>query len=93
MYTFRWSKKSISCLSLAIPLTVSPEVTIDAAVSIMHSKGFDQLPVVGKAGEVLGVVTMGNLMSRQLNGQVHKTDSVEKALYRQFQVVSDKNFC
>lgn len=83
-----WSKKSISCLSLAIPLTVSPEVTIDAAVSIMHSKGFDQLPVVGKAGEVLGVVTMGNLMSRQLNGQVHKTDSVEKALYRQFQVVT-----
>jgi cystathionine beta-synthase len=87
MRLFRWSGLNISCLSLAPPLTVSPDVKVEAAVEIMRSRGFDQLPVVSSNGEIEGVVTMGNLMSRQLTGLVHKSDSVEKALYRQFQMV------
>ncbi|OQV23292.1 Cystathionine beta-synthase [Hypsibius exemplaris] len=83
-----WSKLNISCLSLAPPLTVSPDISVERAVDIMRSRGFDQLPVVGGNGDILGVVSMGNLMSRQLTGLVHKSDAVEKALYRQFQKVT-----
>jgi len=83
-----WSSLSISSLSLAPPLTVSPNIKVESAIQIMHNRGFDQLPVVGANGDIIGVVSMGNLMSRQLTGLVSKSDPVEKALYRQFQMVT-----
>lgn len=85
---YRWSSLAVSSLNLAPPLTISPDVLVEDAVQIMRKRGFDQLPVVDKGGVISGVVTMGNLMSRQVTGQVRKTDPVDKALYRQFQMVS-----
>ncbi|XP_055348496.1 cystathionine beta-synthase-like isoform X2 [Paramacrobiotus metropolitanus] len=83
-----WSGLNVGSLALAPPLTVAPDVTVENAVDIMRGKGFDQLPVVDSTGAIMGVVTQGNLMSRQLSGQIHKTDPVIKALYRQFQMVT-----
>nr|CAD7444065.1 unnamed protein product [Timema bartmani] len=82
-----WWNLKVSSLGLDAPLTVLPTVTCQEAVDIMKKEGFDQLPVVDEGGTVLGMVTMGNLMSRLINTKALPTDCVEKVLYRQFRKI------
>nr|CAD7405711.1 unnamed protein product [Timema cristinae] len=82
-----WWNLKVSSLGLDAPLTVLPTVTCQEAVDIMKKEGFDQLPVVDDGGTVLGMVTMGNLMSRLINTKALPTDCVEKVLYRQFRKI------
>ncbi|XP_035703243.1 cystathionine beta-synthase isoform X2 [Folsomia candida] len=83
-----WWDTPVSSLHLASPLTVLPDVPVQEAIDIMKRKGFDQMPVVDKDGNVLGMVTLGSLLARVLSKKLDKSDSVDAAIYRQFKKVT-----
>lgn len=83
-----WSKKTVSDLHLNVPCTISPTMTCDEAVHLLEKQGFDQLPVVDDQGEVLGVVTASNLMSKIVQNRVKPSDPVQSVLYSQFKKVA-----
>lgn len=82
-----WADRPVSELQLSTPIVVDPDVLCSACVTILNKNGYDQLPCVSKDGEVLGMVTLGNLTSQILSGRVQPTDPISKVLYRQFHKV------
>jgi len=82
-----WWDTSVAYLKLQAPLTILPEVKIQDAIDIMKRKGFDQMPVVDKNGGILGMVTLGSLLTGMMHKKLSPSDAVEAALYRQFQKV------
>jgi cystathionine beta-synthase len=83
-----WSGRKVSELKLAAAVSVAPSVTCSEAAAIMRNQNFDQLPVIGDNGDVLGVVTMGNLTSQLVSGRVTAKDPVSRALFGQFKKVA-----
>jgi len=83
-----WEAKSVRTLELATPSTIYPSVSCGKAASILREQGYDQLPVVDKGGNILGVVTEGNLLAKITSGKVNPNEPVENVLYRQFKTVS-----
>ncbi|KAI1241494.1 hypothetical protein IHE44_0004967 [Lamprotornis superbus] len=86
-----WWNISIQELSLSAPLTVLPTVTCAKTVEILREKGFDQVPVVDESGVILGMVTLGNMLSSLLVGKVKPSDEVRKVIYKQFQQINLKD--
>lgn len=84
-----WTDHKVSELPLPIPYTIGPNVTCKEAIHVLAGEGYDQIPVVSKENDVLGVVTEGNLSAKLMSGKVKADDSVTKALFKQFRVVSN----
>uniref|UniRef100_UPI0029557DB7 cystathionine beta-synthase-like n=1 Tax=Panthera onca TaxID=9690 RepID=UPI0029557DB7 len=82
-----WWHLRVQELSLSAPLTVLPTVTCEHTIEILREKGFDQVPVVDESGAILGMVTLGNMLSSLLAGKVQPSDQVRKVLYKQFKQV------
>uniref|UniRef100_A0A667XZN9 Cystathionine beta-synthase n=1 Tax=Myripristis murdjan TaxID=586833 RepID=A0A667XZN9_9TELE len=74
-------------LNLSAPLTVLPSVSCQKTIKILKEKAFDQAPVVDESGTILGMVTLGNMLSSVLAGRVRPSDPVSKVLYKQFKQV------
>jgi CBS domain-containing protein len=45
------------------PQTVSPDALIDDAAEIMHTTGFNRLPVVDETGTLVGIVTRADILA------------------------------
>lgn len=87
-----WWNVKVSSLSLSAPLTVLPTVNCNTTIKLLREKGFDQVPIVSESGLVLGMVTLGNMLSSVLAGKVKQSDPVTKVIYKQFtQVHLDDN--
>uniref|UniRef100_A0A8K9X415 Cystathionine beta-synthase n=1 Tax=Oncorhynchus mykiss TaxID=8022 RepID=A0A8K9X415_ONCMY len=82
-----WWNLSLQGLNLFSPLTVLPSVNIKKTIKILKEKAFDQAPVVDESGVILGMVTLGNMLSSVLAGKVKASDPVAKVLYKQFKQV------
>nr|XP_046220603.1 cystathionine beta-synthase-like [Oncorhynchus gorbuscha] len=82
-----WWNLSLQGLNLFSPLTVLPSVNIKKTIKILKEKAFDQAPVVDESGVILGMVTLGNMLSSVLSGKVKASDPVAKVLYKQFKQV------
>ncbi|KAJ8351508.1 hypothetical protein SKAU_G00229840 [Synaphobranchus kaupii] len=82
-----WWNRTLQGLNLSAPLTVLPTVTIKRTITILKEKAFDQAPVVNESGLILGMVTLGNMLSSVLAGKVRSSDPVSKVLYKQFKQV------
>ncbi|KAM9252885.1 cystathionine beta-synthase-like [Dugong dugon] len=82
-----WWHLRVQELSLSAPLTVLPTVTCEHTIEILREKGFDQAPVVDETGMILGMVTLGNMLSSLLAGKVQPSDQVCKVIYRQFKQI------
>ncbi|XP_075547825.1 cystathionine beta-synthase isoform X2 [Dermacentor variabilis] len=83
-----WWNQTVRSLRLRIPLTVTPGVSCQDAVELMSAEGIDQVPVVEESGAVLGMVSLGNLMSKILARRIDATTPVAKAAYDQFRKVT-----
>jgi len=83
-----WSSHTIADLRLRQPFTLAPTISCSDAVELLQKQGFDQMPVIDDKGEVLGVVTAGNLMAKLVANRVAPSDPVSKVLYRQFKQIS-----
>ncbi|XP_066497085.1 cystathionine beta-synthase-like [Hoplias malabaricus] len=82
-----WWNLTLQELRLSAPLTVLPSVSIKNTIKILKEKAFDQAPVVNETGVILGMVTLGNMLSSVLAGKVSPSDPVIKVLYKQFKQV------
>ncbi|KAG7330781.1 hypothetical protein KOW79_004750 [Hemibagrus wyckioides] len=82
-----WWNLTLQELRLSAPLTVLPSVSIKNTIKILKDKAFDQAPVVDEAGMIVGMVTLGNMLSSVLAGKVSPSDPVNKVLYKQFKQV------
>jgi cystathionine beta-synthase len=82
-----WNDQPVSHLQLNTPLIVSPDVSCSQCVDILNKNGYDQLPCIDAAGNIQGMVTLGNLTSQILSGRVRTSDPISKVLYRQFNTV------
>ncbi|XP_063439094.1 cystathionine beta-synthase-like [Mytilus trossulus] len=82
-----WWNLPVSSLSLRAPLTVTPTVTIQETLELLNKEGFDQVPVVNEAGLILGMLTVGNMMSQVVRSKVKPSDHVSAVMYKQFKKV------
>ncbi|RVE75502.1 hypothetical protein OJAV_G00017550 [Oryzias javanicus] len=82
-----WWNLKLQGLNLSAPLTVLPTVSCQNTIKILKEKGFDQAPVVDDAGLILGMVTLGNMLSSILAGKIKLSDPVSKVLYKQFRQI------
>ncbi|XP_067111172.1 cystathionine beta-synthase b [Osmerus mordax] len=82
-----WWNLTLQGLNLCAPLTVLPSVTCQKTIRILKEKAFDQAPVVDESGMILGMVTLGNMLSSVLAGKIKPSDPVSKVLYKQFKQV------
>uniref|UniRef100_A0A9J7XF09 Cystathionine beta-synthase n=1 Tax=Cyprinus carpio carpio TaxID=630221 RepID=A0A9J7XF09_CYPCA len=82
-----WWNLTLQELRLSAPLTVLPLVSIKKTIQILKEKAFDQAPVVDETGQILGMVTLGNMLSSVLAGRVRPSDPINKVLYKQFKQV------
>ncbi|XP_039713710.1 cystathionine beta-synthase isoform X2 [Pteropus medius] len=82
-----WWHLRVQDLSLSAPLTVLPTVTCEHTIAVLRDKGFDQAPVVDESGAILGMVTLGNMLSCLLAGKVQPSDPVHRVIYKQFRQI------
>ncbi|XP_037552580.1 cystathionine beta-synthase [Nematolebias whitei] len=82
-----WWNLKLQSLNLSAPLTVQPTVSCQQTIKILKEKGFDQAPVVDDTGVILGMVTLGNILSSILAGKIKVSDPVSKVLYKQFRQI------
>jgi len=83
-----WWNEKVGRLELNTPLTVSPKVSCQEAIEIMNRETYDQLPVVNDGGFVLGMITLGNLMSKIVAGKVTPETPLSECIYSKFKKVS-----
>jgi len=72
---------TVKDLNLPDAVTISDSVTIAAALETLAKGGFDQIPVEDSAGNLVGLITVGILLSKTSRGKVKPTDSVAAAMY------------
>lgn len=84
-----WANRRVCDITLATPLTITSDVTCKSAISLLKKEGFDMVPVIGSDGNVLGVVTEGNMTSKIISGQIKSEDTVSKArvIYKAFRKI------
>ncbi|CUS12364.1 unnamed protein product [Tuber aestivum] len=61
--TTQWQGARIRDLKPKPVITVKAHDTAESAIDIMTERGFDQLPVLSKSGQLVGLVTLGNILS------------------------------
>ncbi|KXS19267.1 cystathionine beta-synthase [Gonapodya prolifera JEL478] len=80
--TPRYGSAKISDLNLPQAITVSDKATLKEAVEVMESKGFDQVPIVGQGGRLVGMVTLGNVLARVSRNLCSLTDPVSASSFK-----------
>ncbi|CAD5122042.1 DgyrCDS10494 [Dimorphilus gyrociliatus] len=83
-----WADLKVTQLNLDAAVTVHPDVSLEETLQILNRDGFDQMPVVDDAGEVMGMVTLGHIHSLMVKGKVKASEPVHKALFRQFKTIN-----
>lgn len=80
----KWWSLPVSALNLAVPLTVSPDMTINEVLELLNKEGYDQVPVIDDTGSILGMATIGHMMSQIMKSKAKTSDPVKLVTYKQF---------
>ena len=85
-----WATKRVCDLELNTPLTISSSVRCKDAIALLKREGFDMVPVLDESGDILGVVTEGNMTRMIINGRAQPNATVADAgvLYKTFRKLS-----
>ncbi|KAK6517979.1 cystathionine beta-synthase [Arthrobotrys conoides] len=84
---------TIRSLRLKNIVTIQVDANVNAAINVMREKSFDQLPVLSGT-RLVGLVTLGNLLSYISRGKIDGSSPVESAMFdfRKIQeVITDPN--
>ncbi|KAF9925657.1 hypothetical protein FBU30_004608 [Linnemannia zychae] len=85
----QWGGATVGSLHLKAAVTVTNTSRCREAILLMERNGFDQLPVVSsKNGRLVGLVTLGNLLSRIAAGRVQVDGQVQDVMFK-FQKVGN----
>lgn len=79
--TKQWQGATIKDLKLKPVVTVRDDAIAEAAIEIMREKAFDQLPVLSKSGRLVGLVTLGNLLSYISRGRATAQTLVKELMF------------
>jgi cystathionine beta-synthase len=77
----QWGGATIANLKLPVAVTVPKTMACKEAVEIMQSRGFDQLPVTGTGDKLVGMVTLGHVLSKIASGRASASDPVVKLMW------------
>jgi len=88
-YQSWWATKRVCDLHINTPLTITSDVRCKDAIALLKREGFDMVPVLDD-GNVIGVVTEGNMTNRILYHQCDPNTTVAEAgvIYKTFHKVS-----
>lgn len=76
----QYGAATVRSLRLKNIVTVQGTAPVSQAIDIMREKGFDQLPVLADT-RLVGLVTLGNLLSHISRGRIDASSPVEKAMF------------
>ncbi|KPI34903.1 Cystathionine beta-synthase [Cyphellophora attinorum] len=77
-----FSGATVRALRLKPIQTIPGDSTCASAIEVMRDKGFDQLPVTSKKGKrLIGLVTLGNLLSRISHGRAKANSPVSEVMF------------
>jgi len=79
--TAQYGDATVRSLNLPDAITVRSTTTCSEAVDILNRGGFDQVPVVDDAGRMIGLVTIGNLLSRIASKRASSKGPVTEAMF------------
>ena len=80
--SYNFQDATIRSLRLKPVVTIKESAPIASAVDIMREKGYDQLPVLAaNSSKLVGLVTLGNLLSKLSRGIITASSPVEKAFF------------
>ena len=86
---FDFGGRTVKDLKLRDAVTVSSTTTCADAAKLMQEHQFDQVPVVLKSSDkkgpvetLVGLVTLGNILSKIAHGRAALTDPVSKIMFR-----------
>ncbi|CAN6675055.1 hypothetical protein TRVA0_082S00210 [Trichomonascus vanleenenianus] len=71
---------TIADLNLKPVVTVQETTKISAAIELLREKSFDQLPVSTVAGKLVGLVTLGNILSYMARGKANNNTLVKDVM-------------
>lgn len=80
--TAKWKGATVKDLALQAVVKIAPDMQCSEAATLMKNNSFDQLPVCDDKGKLLGLVTLGNLLSRILAGKTGKADAVSTVMFK-----------
>jgi cystathionine beta-synthase len=72
---------TIASLRLKPVTTIESSSPCAEAIETMRDKGFDQLPVASSSHKLVGLVTLGNLLSYISSGRADPNDPVSKVMF------------
>ncbi|KAG0069998.1 hypothetical protein BGZ89_001658 [Linnemannia elongata] len=79
----QWGGAKVADLHLKAAVTITDMSPAREAIHLMEHNGFDQLPVVSaKNGRLVGLVTLGNLLSRIASGRVGVDGLVKEVMFK-----------
>jgi cystathionine beta-synthase len=79
----QWGGATVRDLGLKAAVTVTDTSPCREAIVLMEQNAFDQLPVVStQNGRLVGLVTLGNLLSRIASGRVGVDGHVRDVMFR-----------
>ncbi|KAF9347978.1 hypothetical protein BGX26_000567 [Mortierella sp. AD094] len=79
----QWGGATVGDLHLKAAVTVTNTSPSREAILLMERNGFDQLPVVSsRNGRLVGLVTLGNLLSRIASGRVQVDGQVSDVMFK-----------
>lgn len=71
---------TIADLNLKPVVTVKASSPTSAAIELLREKGFDQLPVANDSGKLVGLVTLGNLLSFLSRGRANLDTKIQDVM-------------
>jgi len=84
-----WGKdRHVADLPMHPARFLSTSETCDNAINIMRQTGFDQFPVKDDNGDIYGVLTATNLLTRLGKGQLTTTSPIKRACVRDLRNIS-----
>lgn len=92
--TTQWQGARIRDLKLKPVVTVKVYDTAESAIDIMTEKSFDQLPVLSKSGQLVGLVTLGNMLSYISRGRATGKSPVRELMFdftKMKEILTDPN--
>jgi len=80
----QYAGAKVKDLDLKLAVTVTADTPCSEAITIMQTNSFDQLPVTsnGTPSRLLGLVTLGNLLSRLSSGRATPSSSVSNVMFK-----------
>lgn len=79
--TQQWEGAKIRDLSLKPVVCIREDSPVSSAIETMRDKGYDQLPVNSAKGRLVGLVTLGNLLSYISRGRASSDSPVSSVMF------------